>query len=246
MPRPDFPRTIREFQRRFPDEAACREYLFASRWPEGYRCPACGSELATALSTRLLWQCSACRHQASVTAGTVLHKTRTPLHYWFWAAYLMATATPGISALQMQRQVGVPRYETAWMMLHKLRRAMVAPERSKLIGPVEVDEAYVGGREAGRPGGRYRFGTHAIVAVAVEVRGNGSGRARMEMIGDVSADSLCGFVADNVEAGRRCGPMLGRVSCVFLGWATTMSPEASGPAASSARMPPTPYLGPIA
>jgi hypothetical protein len=130
----------------------------------------------------------------------VLHKTRTPLHYWFWAAYLMATATPGISALQMQRQVGVPRYETAWMMLHKLRRAMVSPERSKLIGPVEVDEAYIGGREAGRPGGRYRFGTHAIVAVAVEVRGHGSGRARMELIGDVSADSLCGFVADNVEA----------------------------------------------
>ncbi len=201
MARPDFPRTIVEFQRRFPDEAACRAYLFASRWPDGFRCPACGSERATPLPKRLLWQCPACRHQVSVTAGTALHKTRTPIHLWFWAAYLTSTATPGVSALQLQRQLGLKRYETAWMMLHKLRRAMVAPERSPLTGIVEVDEAYVGGTDSERHGGRDKFGTAAIVIVAVEVRGNGSGRLRMEVLGDISADSLCGFVEDNVAQG---------------------------------------------
>ena len=198
---PDFPKTILEFQHRFSDEAACRAYLFASRWPDGFRCPACGSEQATALPRRLLWQCSGCRHQVSVTAGTVLHKTRTPIHLWFWAAYLTSTGTPGISALQLQRQLGVRRYETAWMMLHKLRRAMVAPERTPLTGLIEVDETYVGGKDEFRRSGRDAMGTAAIVVVAVEVRGNGSGRVRMEVLGDLSADSLCGFVEDNVALG---------------------------------------------
>ena len=89
---------------------------------------------------RLLWQCSGCRYQVSLTAGTVLHGTRTPLHLCFWAAYLMATAAFGILALQLQRQLGISRYETAWMMLLKLRRAMVNPERQPLTGQVEVDE----------------------------------------------------------------------------------------------------------
>ena len=201
MPRPDFPRTILEFQRRFADEATCRAYLFESRWPDGFRCPKCGSERATALPKRLLWQCPTCRHQISVTAGTVLHKTRTPIHLWFWAAYLTSTATPGISALQLQRQLGLRRYETAWMMLHKLRRAMVAPERSRLTGLVEVDETYVGGIDSGRHGGRDAIGTASIVVIAIEHRGNGSGRVRMEALGDLSADALCGFVEDNVARG---------------------------------------------
>src|SRR5713226_5659465 len=193
MARPDFPKTILEFQRRFSDETACRAYLFASRWPDGFHCPACGSEQVTALPRRLLWQCSACRHQVSVTAGTVLHKTRTPIHLWFWAAYLTSTGTPGISAWQLQRQLGLRRYETAWMMLHKLRRAMVAPERSPLTGLVEVDEAYVGGIDSLRHGGRDTYGAAAIVVIAVEVRGSGSGRLRTKVVGDLSADTLCGF-----------------------------------------------------
>lgn len=201
MARPSFPRTILEFQRRFPDDAACRAYLFASRWPDGFRCPACGSDKATELLKRLLWQCVSCRYQVSVTAGTVLHKTRTPLHLWFWAAYLTSTGTPGISALQLQRQLGLNRYETAWMLLHKLRRAMVAPDRTQLTGEIEVDEAYVGGIDSLRHGGRDMFGTAAIVVIAVEVRGTGSGRLRMEVVGDLSADTLCGFVADNVAYG---------------------------------------------
>ncbi len=138
-----------EFQERFPDDVACLEYLAASRWPEGYRCPACGSERAWILERRHLWECTDCHRQTSVTAGTVMHGTRTPLRLWFWAAYLVATHTPGISAKQLQRQLGLSRYETAWLILQKLRRAMVAPEREPLCGEVEVDEGFLGGVDPG-------------------------------------------------------------------------------------------------
>jgi hypothetical protein len=154
VPRPDFPRSILEFQRRFADEDACRRYLFASRWPDGFSCPRCGGTTAGEQPKRRLWECRSCGHQTSLTAGTVMHATRTPLEVWFWAAYLVATHHPGISAVQLQRQLGIGHYETAWLMLHKLRRAMVAPERDPLTGPVEVDDFYIGGIEEGRGGGR--------------------------------------------------------------------------------------------
>lgn len=201
MPRPDFPRTIVEFQQWFPDDEACAEYLFESRWPEGFRCPRCGHGHSWPVSKRrVLLECAACHLQTSLTAGTVLHKTRTPLHLWFWAAYLMSTPTPGTSALQLQRQLGLGRYETAWMMLHKLRRAMINPEREPLTGEVEVDECFVGGVEAGLRGGRAR-GTKALVVVGVEARGTGSGRVRMAVIDDATAETLSGFVRDNIAAG---------------------------------------------
>lgn len=186
-----------DFQHRFPDDEACTEYLFASRWPQGYRCPRCGHGHAWAVARRrLVWECAACHRQTSVTAGTVLHKTHMPLHVWFWAAYLVSTATPGISAVQLQRQLGLGRYETAWMMLHKLRRAMVNPERTRLTGPVEVDECFIGGTSDLR-GGR-RHGAHALVIVAAEVRGTGTGRIRLQVIDNASADVLCAFVTATV------------------------------------------------
>lgn len=152
MSRPDFPRTLRDFQARFADEAACRFYLAESRWPDGYRCPRCGHQVALDLPARAMWRCKGCGYDTSVTAGTVLHGTRMPLTHWFWAAYLVATHTPGLSALQLQRQLDI-RYETAWAMLQKLRRAMVRPDRELLHEKVEVDETYVGGPEAGLRGG---------------------------------------------------------------------------------------------
>ena len=181
MARPDFARTIMEFQERFPDEAACLDYLAASRWPAGYRCPVCGSERAWVLERRHLWECSRCHQQTSITAGTVMHGTRTPLRLWFWAAYLVATHTPGISAKQLQRQLGLSRYETAWLILQKLRRAMVAPERSSLRGEVEVDEGFVGGVNPDRKAGRDPIGKR-LVGVAVEIRGAGSGRLRLTVL----------------------------------------------------------------
>lgn len=164
-----------EFQRRFASEEACRPYLAASRWPDGSCCPRCNHREALELPGRLLWRCLACGYDTSVTAGTVLHRTRTPLTQWFWAASLVTSHTPGVSALQLQRQLGIARYETAWVMLHKLRRAMVWPDREALHTAVEVDETYIGGLEAGLRGGR-ALENKALVVAAVEVRGRGSGR----------------------------------------------------------------------
>ena len=128
MGRPVFPRSLAEFQARFASDEACRRYLMACRWPHGFRCPTCGDAGSYLLAARAnLLQCRACRRQTSVTAGTVLDRTRLPLPLWFAAAYLVTTHTPGFSALQLQRQLGLARYETAWTMLQKLRRAMVRP-----------------------------------------------------------------------------------------------------------------------
>ena len=153
------------------------------------------------MRTRGLYECRRCGHQASVTAGSVLHATRVPLRMCFWASYLVATHTPGMSAVQLQRQLGLARYETAWMMLQKLRGAMVRPERDRIRGVVEVDESYVGGVEEGQCGGRAKVSRKAIVVAAVEVKGRGSGRVRMAVIPDVSAASLVPFVQATVEPG---------------------------------------------
>jgi transposase-like protein len=203
MAGPDFPRTLAEFQDRFASEDECRRYLVACRWPNGFRCPRCGGGDAYDLAGRGLLQCRSCRRQTSVTAGTVLHRARAPLRPWFSAAYLVTTHTPGFSALQLQRQLGLDRYETAWTMLHKLRRAMLRPERDRIAGTVEVDETYVGGVEEGRRGGRHRASTQSIVVGAVEVRdGGGSGRIRLAVVEDLSAAALTAFVAAAVRPGN--------------------------------------------
>jgi hypothetical protein len=198
--RPAFPGSIVEFQERFSDDLACLEYLAASRWPDGYRCPACGGSEAWVLERRDLWECARRHHQASVTAGTVMHGTHTALRLWFWAAYLVATHMPGISAKQLQRQLGLSRYETAWLMLQKLRRGMVAPERDPLRDEIEIDEGFVGGVDSQRRSGRDRVGKQLVV-VAVEVRGRGSGRLRLAALPDASGASLGAFTAANVTAG---------------------------------------------
>jgi transposase-like protein len=149
-----------------------------------------------------LRQCAGCRHQASLTAGTVLHRTKTPLTHWFWAAYLMTTDKRGVSALLLQQQLGLPCYETAWMMLHKLRRAMVNVAREPLHGEVEVDETWVGGEQAGLRGSRQLKGRRAaLVLVAVEKRGRGSGRMRMQVIPDFKAKTIIPFLHQNVSTG---------------------------------------------
>ncbi len=188
-----------DFQERFATEESCREYLFASRWPEGFMCRACGGAEAGAMHrARLVWQCRSCGQQTSVTAGTVMHATRTPLRTWFWAAYLVATHHPGISAKQLQRQLALSRYETAWLILHKLRRAMVAPERTLLRGEVEIDECFIGGLEPGLRGGR-QHGKKVLVGVAIEARGRGSGRLRLAVLADAAGDTLGAFASATTE-----------------------------------------------
>jgi transposase-like protein len=198
MARPDWPATIMDFQERFATEAACLDYLAACRWPEGFVCPVCGGRRAWVLARRHLWECADCHLQTSVTAGTVMHGTRMGLRVWFWAAYLVATHHPGISAKQLQRQLGLSRYETTWLILQKLRRAMVAPERERLKGEVEIDEFFLGGLEEGQKGGRQR-GKKALCGIAVEVRGQGSGRLRLAVLADASKPSLSAFAQATTE-----------------------------------------------
>jgi transposase-like protein len=124
------------------------------------------------------------------------------LTHWFWAAYLMTTDKRGVSALLVQRQLGLSRYETAWMMLHKLRRAMVNVGREPLHGEVEVDETWVGGEQAGLRGSRQLKGRRAaLVLVAVEKRGRASGRVRMKVIPDFKAKTIIPFLHQNVSPG---------------------------------------------
>lgn len=193
---------MRQFQLQFATEAACQEYLAACRWPDGYACPRCGHRRAYRLVKQRRWQCAGCRHQVSLTAGTVLNNTKTPLVLWFWAAYLMTTDKRGVSALHLQRQLGLRRYETAWLMLHKLRRAMVNAAREPLRGEVELDETWVGGAQAGIRGSRQLKGRKAaLVLVAVEKRGTASGRVRMAVIPDFKAMTITRFLTQNVAAG---------------------------------------------
>ena len=201
----DFPRSLLEFQRRFPDAAACAAYLAAVRWPEGFVCPACGGRRACHLKTKAhTWQCSACHRQTSVTAGTVMHGSKLPLTMWFWGAYLMATHSNGISARQLWRQLGLGSYKSAWLLCAKLRRAMVDPSRSPLAGLVEADETMIPYRTKDDPpaGGAGRSGTGKLqVAAAVEVQGKGPGRIRLAVIPDASTASLRAFLSSGVAPG---------------------------------------------
>src|SRR6266852_8674544 len=197
--RPPFPKTLRQFQTDFATEEACQQYLTACRWPDGFSCPRCGHERAYAMLKYRRWRCVACKYQVSLTAGTILHNTKIPLTVWFWAAYLMATDKRGISALLLQRQLALRRYETAWMMLHKFRRAMVNVAREPLQGEVEVDDTWVGGPQAGLRGSRQLKGPKAaLVIVAVEKRGRASGRTRMAVIPDFKKTTLGDFIKEHI------------------------------------------------
>jgi len=212
-----FPESRPEFQRLFPDDAACAAYLEAIRWRGGFVCGGCGAagEPYRIKTRPHVLVCRKCRKETRLTVGTVMQDSHTPLSIWFWAAYLVSSLTPGISAVQFQRQLGLSRYETAFQILHKLRAGMVRPGRDRIgggDGHVEVDEVWIGGETRGQ--GR---GVHGktLVAAAVEVcqskkrigkaapRRNGkyAGRLRIEVVPDRSAESLCGFVENAVESG---------------------------------------------
>lgn len=194
----DYPRTMIQLEQRFSLEQACREYLFARRWTDGFVCPRCGGRKAWPMK-RNLWLCRGCRHQASVTAGTVFQDSHLPLTVWFRAMWHMTGQKNGISALGLQRVLGLGSYKTAWAMLHKLRRAMVRPGRDRLSGIVEVDETYWGGKEDGVIGRLTE--DKALLIVAAQADGKGIGRIRMSRIPDLTKASLHGFITDSVEPG---------------------------------------------
>ena len=194
-----FPRNLMEFMERFANDDACWAYLRAVRWPQGFVCPQCGARGGWATARGTMY-CQACDHQTSLTAGTILHNTRTEVRKWFLAVWLVCTQKTGVSAKTLQRDLKVG-YKTAWLMLQKLRQATVRVDRSLLHGIVEVDETYVGGEESG-VGGRQLVGK-ALVVIAVELEGKRIGRIRLRQVPDASGNSLVGFITDCVEKGAK-------------------------------------------
>lgn len=200
----DYPRDWAEFLDWFPDEAKCRQYLAGLRWPEGYVCPRCAAigQPFQASGARLI--CRHCRHQGTVTAGTIFEKTRTPLRIWLAAVWYVTNQKGGVSALGLQRVLGMKSYQTAWSILHRLRHAMVRLAREPLSGTVEVDETFVAGPDPNRrPRSPSRPDQYAMpVAIAVEVRDpKGFGRVRLRRLTAPSASDLTGFVQDVVQPG---------------------------------------------
>ena len=199
----DFPRSLPDFERRFPDEAACAEWLLEHRWGGGFACPGCSHDRFWRLGREVLTlQCRACRRETSVTAGTVMHRSHLPLRVWFTAAWLVATHKNGMSARQLWLQLGLGSYKSAWLLLRKLRRAMVDPDREPLAGLVEVDETNLPFRVGGEPArpGRSHEG-ELVVAGAIEIKGKGPGRIRLAVIGSCSAVALGAFVAAAIATG---------------------------------------------
>ena len=196
----DYPSDLSEFDRFFPDEEACGRYLQAVRWPSGFVCPKCSHAGEAWRAKRGLLLCSSCRAPTSVTAGTIFEGTRKPLRLWFIAAWELTSHKYGVNATSVRRVLGLSSYKTAWSWLHKLRRAMVRPDRDRLYGAVEVDEMYIGGEEQGVHGRQTQ--TKAIVACAVEVLDKRRlGRVRLRRVEDVSDASLRPFVQEAVESG---------------------------------------------
>ena len=216
-----FPKSLPDFQRLFPDDAACARYLEKIRFRAGFECPHCNAKGEPGrIQTRPhVLRCRACRKETRLMAGTVMQDSHTPMSVWFWGAYLLTSLTPGMSAVQFQRQLGLTRYETAFQILHKLRAAMVRPGRDKIGGklPVELDETYVGGKTRGEGRGVHHG---VIVCGAVEVRtrepksipgqpskavprrgGRYAGRLRLSVVPNRGAKSLCSFVDDSIEEG---------------------------------------------
>jgi ISXO2-like transposase domain/Transposase zinc-ribbon domain len=199
----DFPTSLPESGRRFPDEVACAEWLLERRWGSGFACPGCGHDECWRLGRKVLTlQCKACRRETSVAAGTVMHRSHLPVKVWFTAARLVATHRNGMSARQPWLQLGLGGYKSAWLLLRRLRAAMVDPDRGPLAGLVEVDETSLPFRAGGEPvrPGRSHDGK-LLLAGAVETKGKGPGRVRLAVIEDYAAASLGGFVAADVADG---------------------------------------------
>lgn len=194
----DYPRTLLELEQRFGTDEACARYLTALRWPDGWVCPRCSGRQAW-LVRRDRWRCGKCRYEMSVTAGTIFQDSHLPLMTWCRAMWHVTSQKNGISALGLQRVLGLGSCKTAWALLHKLRRAMVRPARDPLRGVVEVDETYWGGQEQGVIGRLTE--EKAVIIVAAQEDGAGIGRIRLRRIPNLTKASLHGFIAEAIEPG---------------------------------------------
>lgn len=202
----DYPKTIMEFEKQFSTEEDCQEYLTRLRWPDGFICPDCQHKKAWKTG-KGSFHCTNCGLETSVTAGTIFHGTRKPLPWWFRSMWYMTNQKYGVSALGLQRALGLGSYHTAWAWMHKLRHSMVRPGRDKLSGIVEVDETYVGG---GKPGKRGRGAAgKVLVVIAAQLHDTRIGRIRLQRVADASAKSLEKAVQDTVAPAAECERMDG-------------------------------------
>ncbi len=197
----DHPVTLIELMQLYPTEDACRRAIFEHRWPEGFSCPRCGHRHAWHLSGRDLYECARCHYQGSLTAGTVLARTRTDLRKWFLAVWLLASTKKAPSAAELARQLGVTA-KTAWLLRRKITHAMARGEGELLLaGLVELDEGFIGGKRSGRPTGR-RQPAKTMVAVAAERTSSGGfGRAHLCVVANGSAATLSATAAATISAG---------------------------------------------
>lgn len=202
-PTKDYPQTWNDFLDWFGSEEACLAYLEQLRWPNGFTCSSCGCVGKAYRATRTRLVCPSCQHQSSVIAGTIFEKTRTPLRVWLAAAWYLTNQKQGVSALGLQRVLGLGSYQTAWTMLHRLRRAMVRPGRDQLNGLVEVDETYLSITDRQTPicaKGRKSGTTKILVVMAVEMlEPRGFGRIRLRRIVNDSAACVIPFVQEVVQ-----------------------------------------------
>jgi len=185
-----------EYQEQFSDEEDCFKYLFQLRWPNGFVCPKCGGSEYYMIYKHKRFQCKQCRHQTSVTAGTVFHKSHQPLRVLFMAVYLIATSKKGLSAMELRRKLGINGYKTAWLLMQKIRTAMASSGKFLLTRMVEVDETYIGGHREGPRGRGAKDKT--LVAIAVETNGSTMGRAYLKTINSLTMTELEQFVKDHV------------------------------------------------
>ena len=191
-----YPSDQMEFEKMFKTEQDCIDYLVRLRWPKGFECPRCGS-IRFWEKSKGRFECSDCHKETTVTSNTIFHKTTKPLLVWFHAIWWMVAQKNGVSAKGLQKVLGLGSYQTAWTWLHKFRRLMVLNGRSKLNGIIEVDEVLIGGKKSGKRG-RGAEGK-SLIAVAVEVKGQKTGRVRLEKIPDASGKSLKNFIEKNIE-----------------------------------------------
>jgi transposase-like protein len=198
-----YPGTVVEFNAWFPDDAACLDYLAWLRWgDDGFGCHLCDAVGHGWLrGDGKSWDCGSCGSRTSATAGTIFHRTRTPLTVWFRAAWELTTRANGVSARGVQRTLGLGSYQTAWTMLHRYRRAMLMPDRTRLSGVVEVDDMFVGGRNKPGMAGRSTRPHKTPVLVMAEVRSRGIGRCRAVVVPRFDTASLRSALRDNIELG---------------------------------------------
>ncbi|WP_197328730.1 IS1595-like element ISRsy1 family transposase [Ralstonia syzygii] len=206
-PGKDYPRNWNEFLDRFGTEEACLSYLEALRWPQGFICPDCGVAAEPYRSSRTRLMCRSCGHQTTVTAGTIFDKTRTPLRVWLAGAWYLTNQKQGVSALGLQRVLGLGSYQTAWTMLHRFRRAMVRPDRERLKGCVEVDETYLAITDREAPisaVNRKNRTSKVLVILAVEMlQPKGFGRIRLQRIHNDGAECVIPFIQASIEPGAQ-------------------------------------------